>query len=101
MHVISATQLYKLLNVVEWRPHEVDDKTHCFLVVLHQCVPDAAHGLLDLGVGVELVAVESWHDLRHVGSQLFPCLGGYSAEPKRCSLHKQHTSTLFNNTTSR
>lgn len=56
------------------------------LVVLDQGVPDGAHGLLNSGIGVKLVAVQLGDDLGQEGLELLTGLGSNRTEPKRCPL---------------
>lgn len=53
-------------------------------IVLDEGIPDGAHGLLDLGIGIKLVSVELRDDLGEEGLELFPCLCCNCTESK-CS----------------
>lgn len=59
---------------------------HRVLVVLDQGVPDGAHGLLNSGIGVKLVAVQLGDNLGQEGLELLTSLGSDRTEPKRCPL---------------
>lgn len=59
---------------------------HRVLVVFDQGVPDGAHGLLDPGIGVKLVAAQLGDDLGQEGLELLTGLGRDRTEPKRCPL---------------
>ena len=63
-------------------------------IVLDQGIPDGAHGLLDLGIGIKLVSVELRDDLGEEGLELFPCLCRDRTESKRSTL-KIYTSTVM------
>lgn len=63
-------------------------------IVLDQGIPDGAHGLLDLGIGIKLVSVELRDDLGEEGLELFPCLCRDRTESK-CSTLKIFTSTVM------
>lgn len=67
--------------------------SHRVFVVLDQGVPDGAHGLLNSGIGVKLVAVQLGDDLGQEGLELLTGLGSNRTEPKRCPLyHRQNKS---------
>lgn len=63
-------------------------------IVLDEGIPDGAHGLLDLGIGIKLVSVELRDDLGEEGLELFPCLCRDRTESKRSTL-KIFTSTVM------